>query len=343
MPHTLAALERGIISEWRATLLVRETACLSAEHRREIDAQLAGDPAALEGLGDRRLVAEIQKLACRLDPASVARRRAHAEADRRVTCRPAPDTMAILSGVVPVAQGVAMYAALRRETDSRVAAGDPRTRGQIMADTLVERVTGQASAGAVPVEIQLVMSDGALLGDGTGPGSDDPGVVHGFGAIPADLARRLVVSAAEAEAAWLRRLYVAPESGSLVAMESQRRSFPAGLARFIRVRDQFCRTPWCEAPIRHSDHVVPHHDHGPTSADNGQGLCAQCNLGRQAPGWVARTRKGTRHTVEITTPTGHRYISIAPRPPGSSPRSRKPAASRPRRGRRFGLRRRSPP
>ncbi|TRW44655.1 HNH endonuclease, partial [Georgenia yuyongxinii] len=29
MPHTFAALEAGVISEWRATLLVRESACLT--------------------------------------------------------------------------------------------------------------------------------------------------------------------------------------------------------------------------------------------------------------------------------------------------------------------------
>jgi hypothetical protein len=33
MPHTLAALGHGAISEWRATLLARETLFLSCEHR----------------------------------------------------------------------------------------------------------------------------------------------------------------------------------------------------------------------------------------------------------------------------------------------------------------------
>src|SRR6476661_7050443 len=33
MPHTLAALESGQLNEWRATLVVRETACLSAADR----------------------------------------------------------------------------------------------------------------------------------------------------------------------------------------------------------------------------------------------------------------------------------------------------------------------
>ena len=37
MPHTLAALRGGHITEWRATILARETACLDVEHRREID------------------------------------------------------------------------------------------------------------------------------------------------------------------------------------------------------------------------------------------------------------------------------------------------------------------
>ena len=40
MPHTMAALEAGILSEYRATLIVRESACLSLEHRRQLDAEL---------------------------------------------------------------------------------------------------------------------------------------------------------------------------------------------------------------------------------------------------------------------------------------------------------------
>ncbi len=58
MPHTLAALERGVISEWRATLVVRETACLSREDRGRVDAELAARPGGLEALGDRETAAE---------------------------------------------------------------------------------------------------------------------------------------------------------------------------------------------------------------------------------------------------------------------------------------------
>ena len=41
MPHTLAALEAGQLNEWRATLLVKETACLSAADRAAVDEELA--------------------------------------------------------------------------------------------------------------------------------------------------------------------------------------------------------------------------------------------------------------------------------------------------------------
>ena len=53
-----------------------------------------------------------------------------------------------------------------------------------MADTLVERVTGQATAAAVPVEVQLVMTDTTLLAD-----DPTPAHVHGYGPVPAPWAR----------------------------------------------------------------------------------------------------------------------------------------------------------
>jgi hypothetical protein len=57
MPHTLAALEQGVLSEWRATIVVRESACLDVEDRRRLDAELCADTATLEGVGDAALAA----------------------------------------------------------------------------------------------------------------------------------------------------------------------------------------------------------------------------------------------------------------------------------------------
>lgn len=313
MPRTLAALVEGRITEWRATLLARETACLSRDDRVLVDEILAGDPETLEGLSDRQLVAEAAKLAYHLDPASLVNRRRSAEGDRRVTGRPAPDTMMRLSALLPVAAGVGVIAALTRQADALRAAGDPRTRGQIMADTLVERVTGVtgaiAAAGPVmPVAVGLVVSDTVLLG-----GAEGPAHLEGHGPIPADLARELVHGNLDrGTRVWLRRLYQRPGTEELVAMDSHARLFRDGLRHLVRLRDQVCRTPWCDAPIRHADHVEAAEDDGHTSAANAQGLCEACNYTKQAPGWHAQPRPGPRHTVETTTPTGHTYVSTAP-------------------------------
>ncbi|WP_461170895.1 HNH endonuclease [Arthrobacter sp. Z1-15] len=163
MPHTLHALALGVISEWRATILVRETACLSLADRQRVDELVAGNPGELEQLGDRQLIARIKSLSYGLDPHAVVKRAAHAVSERFVSCRPAPDTMTWVTALLPVSQGVGVYAALTREADRLRATGDPRSKGQIMADTFVERTTGQARAEDVRVEVQLIMTDQALL------------------------------------------------------------------------------------------------------------------------------------------------------------------------------------
>src|SRR5581483_12012086 len=151
------------------------------------------------------------------------------------------------------AQGVAAYAALCRAADSTTATGDQRGRGQIMADTLVQRLTGQATASDVPVEIHLIMNDRALLSPAA-PGGEEPALLDGGEPIPAAVARALILDAGAQTARWIRRLYRAPRSGHLIAMETRRRVFTPAQRAFLRLRDQTCRTPYCDAPIRHADH-----------------------------------------------------------------------------------------
>ena len=93
-------------------------------------------------------------------------------------------------------------------------------------------------------------------------------------------------------AAVFRRLYASPRRGELVAMESRARAFPVGLSRLIRLRDVTCRTPWCNSVIRHIDHVLPHHRGGPTSYENGQGLCVRCNLAKEHGSWEVTAVSG---------------------------------------------------
>lgn len=318
MPKTLAAFRSGAVTEQGVLNLTKETTCVELDVRRQIDAEIAGNAAELVKLSEKQIGNQARKRAGELDPESVVRARAKAEKDRNVTIRPAPDTMSFLTGHLPVKQGVAVYAALRQTADSLINSGDERSRGQIMADTLVERVTGQGSAAATPVSINLVVSDRTLLGHGS-----DAAHLDGAGAIPADLARRIVLDALEADAAaWLRKVYAGPHGG-LVAMDSQARIVPEGLARFIDVRDgAICRNLWCDAPLRHHDHVTSAAAGGETREPNLQGVCEACNYAKEAPGWSATGTHppGQRHQVVTITPTGHSYTSTAPPLPGQRPR-----------------------
>ncbi|MFJ5962509.1 HNH endonuclease [Pseudarthrobacter oxydans] len=338
MPHTLAALQSGQLNEWRATLIVKETACLSAEDRCGVDEELAADTGTLSGTGslagagDRAILAAVRAAAYRRDPHSVARRANQAVNDRTVTLRPAPDTMARLSALLPVAQGVAAYAALTRHADTARSNGDDRSRGAAMADRLVENITG-TPAGISSIEVQLVMTDRTLF-----QADSEPARLAGYGIVPAHWARQTILGQPErpgpgpADSAsapetdlragsgtdvWLRRVFTAPGTGELLAMDSKARLFPPGLRRFLQVRDDTCRTPYCDAPIRHHDHIIPWHQDGPTTSTNGQGLCEACNHTKETPGFSARPVPGPRHTVELKTPTGHTYHSTAPPPPGT--------------------------
>ena len=111
-------------------------------------------------------------------------------------------------------------------------------------------------------------------------------------------------------------------------MDSRARLFPPGLRRFLTARDDTCRTPYCDAPIRHFDHIIPWHHNGTTSQSNGAGLCEACNPTQEPPGWSSRPRPGPRHTLDVTTPIGHTYQSTAPPPPGTPARHAKPDPER---------------
>jgi hypothetical protein len=305
LPCTLAALTRGDISERRAQIIATETVDLCAADRRLVDAEIAD---RLPGLGDGDVQQAARRAALRLDEESALRRRRRAHAGRHVSGRVLRDGSAQVTAVVSDVHYAAIVASLSEAAASARAAGDDRTRAQVMADLFVSRLTGQVTAQATPVAVKLVVSAETLLGD-----SSEPAQVYGAGVVPASVARQMVGAAAEVRST-IQQLFRFPETGTLVAMERGVRRFPAALREFIALRDQRCRTPWCNAPIQHTDHPVPARDGGATSVPNGQGLCEACNYAKEAYGWSQRPvgEDFDAHTVEITTPTGHVHRSREP-------------------------------
>jgi hypothetical protein len=294
MSCTLDRLTDGTIDEWKALILVRETACLDLTDRETIDHTLCGSAADLEGVGARELERRVRQMAYELAPAAFVKRRSLAITDRHVSVRPAPDAMAYLTALLPVEQAVAAYKALK----------DAAATGAGMADQLVKRVLGQDSTD-VPVCVNITMPVDTLAG------GNAAALVEGQ-PMPAEIARVLTSRAiASGVGAWFRRLY--ETDGRLVAMSSRARFYGDGLAEFLDQRDQgICRTPYCDAPVRHRDHIRPVRAGGATTADNGQGLCVHCNQVKELAEWRQRLIEGRRHAVETETSTGHRYRSTAP-------------------------------
>ncbi len=351
LPCAYAALRAGKITEHHLTVLARETTCLTREHREYVDQVVAGDMAALERHTPKTLAAHAAKLAAHLDPEAVVARRRIAESERHTSLRPAPDAMTWFSAVLPVRDGIAVHVSLEQAALHAQRLGDPRTKGQLMADVLVERVTGRPAqyAGEGGLDTTLVPRVGSTTADertapsvvepasaasgvetttadsestpggvvinlvmthtqlfGTGRGSEGAAHLDRHGPIDADLARQIVK---DSDRVWLRRLYTDPDSGQLVSMDSRQRCFRDGLRTLIRLRDQVCRTPWCRAPIRHTDHITDYAHAGATAYLNGQGLCEACNLAKQDNWWA---RPGPDGSIEITTTTGHTYRSHPP-------------------------------
>ncbi|MDQ4115351.1 MAG: HNH endonuclease, partial [Actinomycetota bacterium] len=162
----------------------------------------------------------------------------------------------------------------------------------------IERVTGQTTADDVNVEVQIVVPIEALVD----PGSNLPGEIPGHGPEPADL-----ITTAGGRKAW-RRLVT--RRGIVIGGDSRRRKFAGFLADLVRARDRWrCAEPYCDAPIRETDHIVRAADGGRTAFDQGRSTCQFHNQLRELPGWrVQRVADG----VLTTTPTGRTYLYRIP-------------------------------
>lgn len=309
LPNTRDSLTRGQLSEEQAHLVVKETSWLSAADRQQIDHLIAN---RLGKLGPLRLAAEVRAHAQRLDQAGAVKRLARAKSERRVSVRPAPENMAYLTALLPMQQAVAALATLQRDATTMVGTGDTadpadptgrsRTRDQIMADLCVERLTGQVTAAAIPAELQVVMTDEALFGE-----DETPAWLSGQGPIPTRTAKQWMADADMQ--VFLRRVFTRPEDRHLAAIESRARVFPPGLRRMIMLRDDTCRTPFCDRPAQQADHMEPAKDGGDTSYANGSGLCASCNQTKENTGW---RHTGGPEQLNVTTPTGHNYTAETP-------------------------------
>jgi hypothetical protein len=307
-PAVLDALKSGRIGMFAARQIVAATRAVPCEIAAALDAELAEEAAELLP-GQVRSAAEARLAAA--DPTAAARRAELARADKRVWFQPQPDAVARIGATLPAEQALACWHALDDYARGRRADGDQRTIDEIMSDTFVERITGAIRAErSYEVELQLVMTDRSLFGQ-----AEAPADLSGYGAVPADLARRL--STEPKASVWVRRLLTDPIDATMMTIDTKRRRFAGPVRELIMIRDRRCRNPRCDAQIRDADHRVDWAGNGSTSAANGDGYCQRCHHLKDHSG-IAVNRlpalpgEPDAHKITWTGPSGKTYASLAP-------------------------------
>jgi len=310
LPQIMSALAAGQIGGDAAYAVADASAVLEPDLAREVDRVLGERLPELDGAGTRRWRDAVATVAGELDPEGAALRHRRTRRDRHVTMTPGQHGMATLTARLSALDAQQIHRRLSREAERRRAAGDRSGHSAVMADALVDAVLRpEEGASPVTLEVGVIITDRALFS----PDAGDVAHLEGYGAVPAEAVREQLLACTtppaegerdpfgpdgEAVRATLRRLYAHPTADELVAMDAASRPFPPAMRRFLSRRDTTCRGPFCNAQIRQYDHIVPVSRGGPTSLDNGQGLCAHCNKKEQLASQVER--------VENPALPGHR-------------------------------------
>ena len=298
LPEVKDLFLTGRISELVVRAVVRESVSLHPDDLVVLDGEIASQLVGLTHVQAGLLTA---RAVIRIDADAARARAERNRADQRVSMFPDADGVAHLQARGPAEQILAAHTALDQHARALRAAGDQRTLGQIMTQTLVERVTGQTYAEDIGVEVEIVLDAPTLFGQ-----NGEPVDLTGYGPIAPSVADDIIANAPTARA---RRLLVDPVDGTLKVRENRARHFDSATTGHIHARDRWCRQPGCDLKIRHKDHIHAYIDGGETTAGNGQGLCTRSHTLKHLPGWSV-TSQG-RSTV-WKTPTGHTYLSHPP-------------------------------
>jgi len=307
------ALATGRVSYWHARALAEAVAGLDDDQATAVQARVLAKT-------DGRTLAAFRR-ACRaavvaVDAGAIGRRHRQAATERSVRWWPTDDGMARLAIDAPAAEVQAMHAALRLLAGPREA-DDPRALSARMSDALLSLcLTAVApndadqdhtvrSGASLPVQAQIVIDLPTLLGL-----AQHPGVLRGYGPIPAGLARDWL-----SDATTWARLVTDPVTGHLLDYGPAVRFAPHPLRRFITARDQTCQFPNCRAPAQYAE--IDHHPPwkadgtgGHTNPTNTHALCPHHHHLKTHGGWTIAHRD---HGETLwRSPNGHLITTQTP-------------------------------
>lgn len=299
LPGVAGVFAAGGISEQAARAVVNETSGLSAKQAAALDRKIS---VRLDGITVRKAANLARTYAIGIDADAAYERAKANRKNTHVSFFGDIDGVGHLNIRGPAEQLLSVRNTLDAIAATAKTTGDPRTRGQVMFDEFMARITGQTAPADVNVEVGILMTAGALMRT-----EDTPALLAGFGPIPTELAHNLIAAGKQT---WIRRFFTDPVGGSITDCDKKRRRFGGTLKHLITTRDRRCRQPGCDCQIRQFDHILAHHRGGPTTRQNGQGLCVRSHTLKHLKDWrVTATDCGD---ILWQTPTGHKYTSTQP-------------------------------
>ena len=304
LPEVWKALADGRLDRRRANLIVHQTGHLSTAAAQEVTRRvLRRAPELTTG----QLTALLKKMSVEADPEDAKIRYEAAIENRRVVVEPTVDGTANLH-LYDIAPDTAMDIARRINAAARqVKSGDEtRTMDQLRADVATDMLFGQAPGldgrtGRVTITTSLASLAGM---------ADEPGELHGFGPVIADIARQ--VTEQSHGNTW--NFTVTDDEGRPVHTGTTRRRPTASDQRRIEAEYPTCVFPGCRMAASDCDldHREPWAEGGATEPDNLAPLCRRDHRLRHEAGWQYGRADNGDH--EWVSPLGQSYTRTARAP-----------------------------
>jgi hypothetical protein len=331
LPATCAALSNGEISSAQATVIAKESATLLRRgiHPDQLRYLESTAIAYSEFHTPAQVTHKVRSIVAKMEPAEFEVEVAQAALGRRVTLTAQPHGMAQILALLPAAEAQTVWLAIDKvaranrdqsqigaEKDAELptfiaAQNEPPSLDQLRADALAaiaERFLASTAAENMahgrPVTLNLTLDLPTLLGL-----QENPGILAGYGEIPASAARQLA-----SDARW-RRFITDPITGNLLDFGRTTYEPPQSLVDFIVARDRRCRFPGCRQPSRvcDIDHAIPWEEGGQTSKENLGLLCRRHHRMKTHGGWKLISFEDG--SCEWTSPEGKRF-KVEARPVG---------------------------